>query len=506
MGGTLSPGPVIAWLVANAIVLLWNIQIATRTVQARRGTPVFLAVTALAALLVIPAALVALAASTSLSGRAVHVIEWVWPFTLFLCVVQAMLATVRHAEAPLMGLPLAALNAVLLGAGVARFMSTWDPDPAPGLSALGGAHAAVLALALGREALASPLALQVPLFAPSFPARHRSARIFRGLLTAWAAVTLLLVAAEYPRAWHAAASYAVFSGARMQERPAADLAIGLRILPPVAGPPLAATLREDLVLADSVAGGALALVIEPHAATPGTLDVLARALEDRRRDSTRLVVSLGYAARDRRLQRENPSGYRRMRLAAVEEITRRLRPDILFPALDPSAAGVRALGDLPPEWWQEYLRDAAAAAHRVRPRTQVGVAISAFTLRDSLLYEWAVQEEAPMDVIGLSFHPSYGGGASLRARLRVSEQWMRGAIKPHWIFASGAYPRLWGERNQEHALWGTLAWTTRQRSARGFIVEGAADYDALTGLRAPGGRLRTAVEALARAREEILPR
>lgn len=501
----LSSGPAAAWLAANAIVLLWNVQIATRIVQTRRGTPAFLALTALAALLVFPAVLVAIAASGFMSGRAVHVIEWVWPFTLFLCVVQAILATVRHAEAPLMGLPLAALNAMLLGAGVARFVSTWEPDPSPGLSALGSAHAAAIALVLGREALASPLALQVPIFAPSFPARHRSARVFRALLTGWAVATLLLFVAEYPRAWYAAASHAPFGGERMQERPAADLSLGLRILPAVAGPPSAAALREDLALVDSLASDAIALVIEPQA-TRGTLDALARALEERRRDSTMLVVSIGYGPRDGPLQREDPAGYLRTRLVAVEEVTRRLRPDLLFPALDPASAGGRALGNLPAAWWRSYLEEAAATAHRVRPRTQIGVAVSEFTAPDSALYEWATQEEGPMDVVGLSLHPSYGGGASLRARLRVSEQWMQGASKPHWIFASGAYPRLWGERNQERALWGTLAWTTRQRSARGFIVDGAADYDALTGLRAPGGRLRSAVGALARAREHILPR
>ncbi|HSA55208.1 MAG TPA: hypothetical protein VLE53_05855 [Gemmatimonadaceae bacterium] len=506
MRGMLSSWPVVAWLAANAIVLLWNIQIATRIVQTRRGTPVFLALTALAVLLVFPAALVAVAASTQMSGRAVHVIEWVWPFTLLLCTMQAILATVRHADAPLMGLPLAALNALLLGAGVARYVTTLDPDPSAALSALGGAHAGVVALALGREALASPLALQLPVFAPSFRARHRSARVFRALLTAWAAVTVLLFGGAYPRAWHAAASHAPFGAERLQERPAADLAMGVRILPTVAGPPLPAVLREDLALVDSIGSAAIALVIEPQAATRGVLDALARSLEERRRDSTLLIVSVGYGPVDRRLQREDSAAYLRLRLAAVEEITRQLRPDLLFPALDPGTAGVRALGDLPTRWWQAYLREAAVTAHRVRPRTQVGVSVSSFSSRDSALYAWATLRDAPLDVIGLSFLPSYGGGAALRARLRVSEQWMRGATKPHWIFASGSYPRLWGERNQERALWGTLAWTTRQRPARGFIVEGAADYDVLNGLRAPGGRLRPAVGALARAREELLPR
>jgi hypothetical protein len=495
-----SSWPVAAWIAANAVGMAWNLRIAARIVHRRRGGSVFLGVSAFAALLLAPGALVAIAAGSVLTGRAVHSIEWVWPVTLFVCTVQAVLAVLRHSEAPLMGLPLAMLNMVLLGAGVARYATVWVVDPAPALTALGGAHASVVAFVLGRDALASALALQVPLLAPSWPAAGIPGRVGRGLLTLGALVTAVLSIAAYPRAFHAASSFRPFARERLQERPSADLAVGLRILPPISSVPAAALVRDDLALVDSVGAHAIALVITPAAATPAVLDALSRALEATRRDSSWLVVSLGYGRDDRRLLHENAAAYLAQRLAAVEEIARRLRPDLLFPALDPYTAGVRALGEMAPGWWREFLEGAAGTSHRVHPPTRVGAAISAFTPRDSVLHAWAADPESPVDVVGLSLQPSYGGGASLRARLHVAEQWIQQADKPYWVVARGAYPRLWGERNQEHSLWGTLAWATRQRSVQGFLVDGAGDYEALTGLRTPAGRLRPAVGMLARAR------
>jgi hypothetical protein len=311
---------------------------------------------------------------------------------------------------------------------------------------------------------------------------------------------VILFVAAYPGAFHAAASFAPFARDRLQERPSGEMTVGLRILPPVSSVPPAALVREDLALADSLRARAVALVIEPAAATPLVLEALGRVLESVRRDSAWLVVSVGYGRTDRRLLRDNPDAYLKRRLVAVEEITRRLRPDVLFPVLDPYGAGVRALGEQPDTWWRDQVERAAVTARRVQPRTRVGVSISAFTPRDSALHVWAARPESPLEVLGISLQPSYGGGASLRARLHVAEQWMRQSSKPYWIVARGAYPRLWGERNQERSLWGTLAWATRQQRVQGFVVDGAGDYEALTGLRTPAGRLRQAVGMLARAR------
>jgi hypothetical protein len=65
--------------------------------------------------------------------------------------------------------------------------------------------------------------------------------------------------------------------------------------------------------------------------------------------------------------------------------------------------------------------------------------------------------------------------------------------------SAGGYPLAHGEKNQELALWGVLAWATTQPEIKGLIVTEAGDYDAIRGLRAPGGRLRSIVRAFIRA-------
>jgi hypothetical protein len=135
----------------------------------------------------------------------------------------------------------------------------------------------------------------------------------------------------------------------------------------------------------------------------------------------------------------------------------------------------------------------------VSNRVRVGVAASAFVGADSALYVWANRPDVPIDFPGFSFYPSYDGGGSLAARLHVADRWVRGTTKSQWVFSSGAYPVTHGEASQARALWGTLAWATSHQPVKGLIVESAGDYDALTGLRAPGGRVRPALATLERA-------
>ena len=65
--------------------------------------------------------------------------------------------------------------------------------------------------------------------------------------------------------------------------------------------------------------------------------------------------------------------------------------------------------------------------------------------------------------------------------------------------AAGRYPAAHGEKSQERAIWGALAWATRRPAIKGLVVSDAGDYDAVTGLRAPGGRVRRAGWAVLRA-------
>jgi hypothetical protein len=221
-----------------------------------------------------------------------------------------------------------------------------------------------------------------------------------------------------------------------------------------------------------------------------------------RSDSVLLAVALGYDRDDRQRYRLSPDAYRDHRLAALERVMRRLRPDVLLPAADPLDEGLTTLGDIGTGWWTEYLRRAARDAHRLRPRTRVATTASSYTTADSALYAWAVRS-TDIDLVGFSFGPTFGGGGSLAARLRVAQRWMAGVQKPHWVFATRSFPYVFGERSQERAMLGTVSWATRQSRVEVVIFDGAGDYEALTGLRSSGGQLRSAVATLDRARRAL---
>jgi hypothetical protein len=484
---------------ASILVMLWDVFLAGQIGQLRRAPRFFRGVTALAGLLIAPAALVVVASASILNGRAIHVIAWVWPFTLAIFAVQALYAVGKRLVTPFIGVPIAAYDVIVAVAAFVRYQAYSGNDPSTASLAVAAAQSSALGLMLGRAALFSPLAVPLPLLAPAYPARWRVSATVRGTLAMIALAFSVVFVAEMPSAIVAVRSYGNYARDRLQERPRGDFTIGLRVFPYLddAPPPLA--LRNDIALADSVGVGAIAVVIDPAGARPAALDSLARALEEERRDSVMLIVAVGYDRNAEEAFRRSPSAHMRARLAAVDRIVRRLRPDIVLPARDPYSEGARAMGRVPLAWWQEYLRLAALNTHRVSNRVRVGVAASAFVGADSALYAWASAATSPIDVVGFSFYPSYDGGGSLSARLHVADRWMRRSTKNHWVFSAGAYPVTHGEASQARALWGTLSWATSHALIKGIIVESAGDYDVVTGLRAPGGRIRPALATLERA-------
>lgn len=488
-----------AFYSASLLVLLWNVFLAGQIAQLRRAPRFFRGVTALAGLLIAPAALVAVTAASILNGRAIHVIAWVWPLTLAIFALQAVHAVAKRLVTPFISVPIAAYDLVLAASAFVRYQAYSGRDPSTASLAIAAAQSGALGLMLGRAALFSPFAVQLPLLSPAFPARWRISATVRGTLAVIAFAFTVVFIAQVPSAVVAVRSYDSYAQDRLQERPRGDFTIGLRVFPALddAPPPLA--LRSDLALADSVGVGAIGVVIDPAGARLAALDSLAHTLEEDRRDSVLLIVAVGYDRGARESFRASPAAHMKARLAAVDRIVRRLRPDIILPARDPYTDGARAMGRVPLAWWEDFLRQAAANAHRVSNRVRVGVAASSFVGADSLLYSWASRANSPIDVAGFSFYPSYDGGGSLSARLHVADRWMRRSTKTHWVFSSAAYPVTHGETSQARALWGTLAWATSHQLVKGLIVESAGDYDSLTGLRAPGGRLRPALATLERA-------
>jgi len=157
----------------------------------------------------------------------------------------------------------------------------------------------------------------------------------------------------------------------------------------------------------------------------------------------------------------------------------------------------------PVQFWVDYLTSAAQLGQRVRPAMKVGVSASSYGARDSVLYSWAARPGSPMDVVGFSLLPGFDGATTLDTRMRIAQRWLLQnpeRQKPHWVFNAGGFPAVHGEKSQELAIWGAMAWATTQTPIKGLIVGEAGDYDSERGLRAPNGRLRPAVAMLTRAR------
>jgi hypothetical protein len=483
----------------SAVVLIWDIVLAGQISQLRHAPRSFRAMTALSGLLIAPAAFIAVTAVTILNGRAIYVLAWVWPATLLLFAVQASYATLKGLVSPFIGVPIAIYDVLAFVVAMIRWSAFAGYEPPGALFALVASQANALGIVLGKLPLYSPLAVQLPLLAPAYPARWRLSATMRGSLALSAAVAVVLTVVEIPRSYNAVRSYEIFGRDRLQERSGRSLMIGLRLFPGLRSGPPPLALRDDMALLDSVGVGAVSVVIDPEGTRGTTLDSLARSLDELRADSVLIIASLGYPRAAGVAFRRSPRAYMQERLADIDRIARRLRPDYLLPVVDPYAEGTRRFGYVSPAWWEQYLRLAARTAHRASGRIRVAVSVSSFTRDDSTLYAWAVGRDSPLDAVGFSLYPSYGGGASMAARTRIADRWMRGARMEHWVFATGGYPMTHGEPSQARAIWGALAWATSRPNISGAIIDGAGDYDRLTGLRASSGRLRPALAAVGRA-------
>ena len=441
---------------AAAVVLLWDVYLAGHIAQLRTVPRSFAAVSALAGFLVIPAVLVAVSAESTLTGRAVYGIAWLWPLTLVLFATQAGFAVARRLVSPVLGVPILVYDVLIALAAAARYAASLGDAPHEALLAVSAAQGTALGrVAGGAWVLSSPFAVQVPMLAPAYPPRWRVSRPVRLTLALAAAFWSVLILAEYVPALRAVGSYEGYAGERLQERPGGDFAVGIKVFPALDGPPPALAVRSDLALVDSIGADAVMVVVEPGGARLAALDSLARSVETfRQRDSALLIVALGYDRGAGERFRASPEEYTRERLADVNRVARRLRPDYLLPADEPYGRGARALGVLPVTYWQDYLGRAADLAHDAFPAIRVAVSAAAYTEADSLLFAWALSPRSPMNAAGFTLYPSFRGALSLETRLGAADRWLRArpaSRKPVWVFATGGYPLVHGERSQRSA-------------------------------------------------------
>ncbi len=486
-----------AHLVLTLVIIVWDVVLAGHIAQRRQASKPFAAVTGLAALLLIPAFIVAVATTTLITGRAISAIDWVWPATVLLFTAQSVYALARRLANPLWGYPIAFYNVLVAIASASRYLTAHGVELPHWLLVIMAAQIDSLALTTTDAAITSPFYLHVPLIAPAFPALRRVTAGFRMTMASLALAWFGFIVAEIPRADVALASYDSHADDRLTER--TRFGVGVKVFPDVESAPSVASVKTDVELAAAVAANVLSVTFMPGASAVA-IDSVARSLDLLQRDSMLVVATIGYGEELLPELSRAPLDVE-LRLRTLRAVLVRLRPDIVLPAQDPYGLGARVLGRMTPEQWEDYLTSAKALVREVRPRTRVGLAAAAFDARDSTLYAWAAAPGSPVDVVGFSFYPSRLGARTIDASFRAADRWMRAnpPRKPHWVFAAAGYPLAHGEQSQARAIWAALAWATARPQFRGVIVMEANDYGQALGLRAPNGRYRRAATTVRRA-------
>src|SRR5205085_9185587 len=216
------------YLALSLAMIAWDVLMAGRIAQLRRIPRGFQAITGIAGLLLIPALVVAYTAQSLLYGRAIFLVAWLWPFTALLFVIQTVYALARRLVTPMLGFPLLIYIFVIAVVAVTKFIITRGHSPTEFELALNAAQASMLGTFFGAAALWNPIYIQVPIFAPSLPARLGFTRLARVALAGAAIGMTALVVVELPGAFAGIKSYAVHDNDKLQEHPDGDFKIGLK--------------------------------------------------------------------------------------------------------------------------------------------------------------------------------------------------------------------------------------------------------------------------------------
>jgi hypothetical protein len=491
---------------AAVLMLLWDVGLAgrlSRVAEAPRG---WATLTAITGLLLIPAALIRVVGNSLLDGRTVAALGWLWPLVLTLVALQAVVTLALRLGARTIVAPIVMYDAILAASAWIEYAAGNGLSLPAALHAIPTAAAGAMGYLAGTAALWSPFAIAPPLMAPAYRARWAVNATVRGLIALYALVAVVAFASELPQAVRGVQSFSRWTLAPLRERPLdTPLLVGVQILPALRGSPAPLALRYDTDLADSANVDVIAVTVAPSGATPRALDSLSRALDTYRADSTLLVVTVGWDIQEALRERFAPTAWERERVQLVDQVVRRLRPDILVPVEDPNGLGQQIVGPRTAASWQSLLTQMAKTAHALRPRTRVLTEIATFDDRDSVLANWATTPASGMDGIGYILQPGFRGGVSLEARLQAADRWRAVRAKrgtnssDEWVTLAAGFPWTQGEQAQDRGIWGVLAWASARPTIAGVIVGDAGDYDTRRGLRGPGGRLRLANSSLRRA-------
>lgn len=493
-------------LAGAVLMLMWDVGLAGRLARVAEAPRGWATLTAVTGLLLIPAALIRIVGSSLVDGRTVAALGWLWPLVLTMVAAQAFITLVRRLGARAVVVPIVIYDCILAVAAWIEYAAGNGASLPAALHAIPTAVAGSMGYLAGPAALWSPLAIAPPLLAPAYRARWAVNASVRGLIALYAVAAIVAFGSELPQAVRGVQSFSRWTLAPLRERPPdRPLRVGVQILPVLRGTPAPLALRYDTGLADSAVVEAIAVTVAPGGATPRALDSLARALEPYRADSALIVVTLGWDLAEALRVRFAPTAWERERAQLVDQVMRRLRPDILVPIEDPNGMGVMIVGPREASEWQPLLTQLAKTAHTLRPRTRVLAAISTFDQRDSALVAWAATPRSGLDGIGYVLQPGFRGGVTLEARMQAADRWRvvraRQGIRAsdEWVLLAAGFPWTQGEQAQDRGIWGVLAWASARPTIGGVIVGDAGDYDTRRGLRGPGGRLRLANTSLRRA-------
>ncbi|MEP6765616.1 MAG: hypothetical protein ABJB66_14975 [Gemmatimonadaceae bacterium] len=479
-------------------VLLWDILLAGWIASQRQASRPFTTLTAFCGLMVAPAALISMANVLDATARTTSTIAWIWPVVTVCFALQVAYALFARLLTPAVGVPLLLYDICVATVSIGDFVIGLTGAAPLWLQGAVAARDAIVGIASGRTALASPIALIVPMIAPAFPARWKVSAGVRALLTIAATALTALLLTEWPRGVGAVRSYDSAIGLRMQERPEGDFAIGLRLFSTLNGPPPARLVIADTKLSDTLHATTVLVVLNERATRATYLDSLYRVLDRWRADSSTIAVAI-------ELEPELRSATSAERDEVFERVLLHVKPDVLIAGWRSPLPTLLESREPSLQWWQTMLTRAGHVVDRVRPRTNLGWAAARVDGGDSAVYAWASGENSPVKVLGVVSFPSFAGLPAVDARLRAFDHWhaleiaQSNAPRDHWLMEVGGLPRAHGDVAQTAAMMRALAWATRRPWITGAILGDAGDYDGAIGLRAANGRMRSAVGILSRA-------
>ena len=242
-------------LLLVAIIVIWDVVLTGRIAQVRTLPRPFVFLTALAGFLLLPALVIHLATTNAITGRSVTAMDWLWPVTVVLFALQALYAATRRLVNPFLGFFMSVYDLLIAMDAVLRFIAAHGtPLPYPALIFLSATSGAFAWLTQSSTIIASPLFFFVPMAAPAFPALRPSAATFRFGLAIVAFAWIAIIFSQIPPAFESVKSYESHdvTTEALQERPASDFDIGLKLFPDLDGGPPPSTIKNDLALADSL--------------------------------------------------------------------------------------------------------------------------------------------------------------------------------------------------------------------------------------------------------------